>query len=64
VEYTLGFIYREDEVETQKEFGESSTKFNFTDSAADGTFWIGYSIMDSSTHYMAVKKSVIEKMMT
>lgn len=64
VEYSLGFVYREDEPETQTEIGESSTKFKISDSAADGAFWIGYSKMDSSTHYMAVKKSVIEKMMT
>jgi predicted GH43/DUF377 family glycosyl hydrolase len=41
VEYTLGFVYREEEE----------------------AFWIGYSMMDRSTHYMAIKKSVVESLM-
>lgn len=64
VEYTLGFVYLEDEQELQKKYGQQGTQFTLSDSSADGTFWIGYSKMDSSTHYMAVKKSTIEKMMT
>jgi len=28
------------------------------------TFWIGYSKMDRSTHYMAIAKSVVEGFMT
>lgn len=64
VEYTLGFIYREEE-SMEKQIGESSTKFAFSsDFASDGEFWIGYSKMDCSTHYMSIKKSVIESMMT
>jgi hypothetical protein len=65
VEYTLGFVYLEDEQELQKESGVDGTTFTFSDSSSsDGTFWIGYSKMDCSTHYMAVKKSAIEKLMT
>jgi len=41
VEYTLGFIYREEE----------------------DTFWIGYSKMDRSTHYMAITKSEVVSLM-
>lgn len=41
VEYTLGFVYREEE----------------------DTFWIGYSKMDRSTHYMAITKSAVESLM-
>ena len=41
VEYTLGFVYRQEE----------------------NQFWIGYSKMDKSTHYMAVSKTEIESMM-
>lgn len=64
VEYTLGFVYLEDAQELQKHSDADGTQFTFDDSAEDGTFWIGYSRMDCSTHYMAVKKSAIEKLMT
>ena len=41
VEYTLGFVYREEE----------------------NVFWIGYSKMDRSTHYMEISKSAVENLM-
>ena len=64
VEYTLGFVYREEE-SMEKQVGESGTKFTFSSGEeSDGEFWIGYSKMDCSTHYMSIKKSVIESMMT
>lgn len=68
VEYTLGFVYREDEEpneqELQKESSETGTKFSFSETTkSDGDFWIGYSKMDRSTHYMSVKKSTIEELM-
>jgi hypothetical protein len=64
VEYTLGFVYREEE-SMEKQVGESGTKFTFSSGeGSDGEFWIGYSKMDCSTHYMSIKKSVIESMMT
>ena len=47
VEYTLGFVYRED-----------------PELKSDGTFWIGYSKMDCSTHYMAIRKSAVEGLFT
>ena len=66
VEYTLGFVYREDEVELTKTSNADGTKFNLSSGAdnSDGTFWIGYSKMDRTTHYMAIRKSVVEKLMT
>jgi hypothetical protein len=63
VEYTLGFVYLEDAQELDKNENENGTRFSLNSPAADGTFWIGYSKMDRSTHYMAVKKSTIEKLM-
>ena len=67
VEYTLGFVYREDETELKSSLNESGgTSFSVSDDdeSSDGTFWIGYSKMDCSTHYMAIRKSVVEGMMT
>jgi hypothetical protein len=66
VEYTLGFVYREDETELTKSLNQSGgTNFAISENEpSDGTFWIGYSKMDCSTHYMAIKKSVVEGMMT
>jgi len=66
VEYTLGFVYREDETVLQKATNQSGgTSFKVSDDeSSDGTFWIGYSKMDCSTHYMAIKKSVVEGWMT
>lgn len=65
VEYTLGFVYREDETELQTQPNESGgTSFAVSDDEkTDGTFWIGYSKMDCSTNYMAIRKSAIEGMM-
>ena len=65
VEYTLGFVYLEDAQDLQKNTDTNVTQFTFDEqnSSTDGTFWIGYSKMDCSTHYMAVKKSAIEKLM-
>jgi tetratricopeptide (TPR) repeat protein len=66
VEYTLGFVYQEDETELKSSLNESGgTSFTFSDDneSSDGTFWIGYSKMDCSTHYMAIRKSAIEGMM-
>ena len=65
VEYTLGFVYRQDEIELVGKPNESggTTYQMVEDSNVDGTFWIGYSKMDCSTHYMAVRKSAVEKLM-
>jgi len=66
VEYTLGFVYREDSEQCLRKSSNdsgNSTKFTFSENDAEGEFWIGYSKMDCSTHYMAVKKSIIESMM-
>ena len=65
VEYTLGFVYQEDETELKSSLNESGgTSFAVSDDEkTDGTFWIGYSKMDCSTHYMAIRKSAIEGMM-
>ena len=67
VEYTLGFVYREDQ-SLEKTTGETGTKYSIASdddiSKNDGEFWIGYSKMDCSTHYMSIKKSVVESMMT
>lgn len=64
VEYTLGFVYREDEEEFEKvDNGTGGTSFIFSNNKTDGTFWIGYSKMDCSTHYMAIRKSVVEGLM-
>jgi tetratricopeptide (TPR) repeat protein len=64
VEYTLGFVYREDEQELERHSSENGTKFALSsDAKTDGEFWIGYSKMDNSTHYMSVKKSVVESIM-
>lgn len=62
VEYTLGFVYREDEPQ-KNSFENGTTQYKFADNP-DGVFWIGYSKMDSSTHYMAIRKSVVEGLMT
>jgi tetratricopeptide (TPR) repeat protein len=62
VEYTLGFVYREEEIELNKSESENGTKYSFCDNS-DGEFWIGYSKMDCSTHYMSIKKSTIESLM-
>lgn len=70
VEYTLGFAYRvvdsDSDVEMLKQPNtDGSTKYSISSGDnGDGEFWIGYSIMDCSTHYMAVKKSVVVSMMT
>ena len=67
VEYTLGFVYQEDETELKPSLNQSGgTSFAVSDDneSSDGTFWIGYSKMDCSTHYMAIRKSAIEVMMT
>ena len=64
VEYTLGFVYREDEQELERHSSENGTRFALSsDAKTDGEFWIGYSKMDNSTHYMSVKKSVVESLM-
>jgi hypothetical protein len=63
VEYTLGFVYREDENELVKSANESGGTRFIVESESDGTFWIGYSKMDNSTHYMAIRKSVVEGLM-
>ena len=63
VEYTLGFVYREDENELVKSANESGGTRFIVESESDGTFWIGYSKMDNSTHYTAVRKSEIERLM-
>jgi hypothetical protein len=65
VEYTLGFVYREDtETEMQKESNVVGTRYQISSSEeTDGEFWIGYSKMDCSTHYMSIRKSVVEKLM-
>jgi hypothetical protein len=81
VEYTLGFVYREDgsEQDLQKESSETGTKFSLQEPSAqessaqesstqespksDGEFWIGFSKMDRSTHFMSIKKSAIEELM-
>jgi len=62
VEYTLGFVYREKEEEMNRQISESGTT-RFTISNDDGEFWIGYSKMDNSTHYMSIKKSAVESLM-
>ena len=67
VEYTLGFVYQEDETELKPSLNQSGgTSFAVSDDneSSDGTFWIGYSKMDCSTHYMAIRKSAIEGLMT
>jgi tetratricopeptide (TPR) repeat protein len=66
VEYTLGFVYQEDATELKTQPNQSGgTSFAVSDDEpSDGTFWIGYSKMDCSTHYMAIKKSAIEGLMT
>ena len=62
VEYTLGFVFREDrDQEMMKTDGENGTKYSIP--SPSGEFWIGYSKMDCSTHYMAIKKSTIESLM-
>jgi hypothetical protein len=64
VEYTLGFVYREEQ-SLDKTSSETGTKYSIAlDDTSDGEFWIGYSKMDCSTHYMSIKKSVVESMMT
>lgn len=69
VEYTLGFVYREDEQYLQKESSETGTKFSLQEPStqespkSDGEFWIGFSKMDRSTHFMSIKKSAIEDLM-
>lgn len=66
VEYTLGFAYREDNSQEMiKTAGDNGTKYSIPsdEQKPDGEFWIGYSIMDCSTHYMAIKKSTIESLM-
>ena len=65
VEYTLGFVYREDaETDMQKESNVVGTRYQIASSEeTDGEFWIGYSKMDCSTHYMSIRKSVVEKLM-
>ena len=66
VEYTLGFVYRGDsEIELEKTTNVNGTRYSIpSDDKKDGEFWIGYSKMDCSTHYMAIKKSAVESLMT
>jgi len=64
VEYTLGFVYREDGTALEKSANDSGgTRYRIENADEDGTFWIGYSKMDNSTHYMAIRKSVVEGLM-